>query len=219
MLGNYAYNPFRYPYMITLIDVSGKRNVNIYDRIDRTLIESGMKQFEEHLHTVKQWEDDFRERVSKVCFPREEANSSPSVWIPIICIALCLYETKRGIPRKTRYTQKNYVRYPYKVQEACDSKAVSFNFLNDRYKKLHGIGRSMKLSEYEQNDQRKNMTKQLRGKIAKRDTYTCQHCGKYMPDGVGLQIDHIVPISKEGKSIPENLQVLCSKCNGSKSNK
>lgn len=123
------------------------------------------------------------------------------------------------VRNKTRYTQKNYVRYPYKVQEACDSKAVSFNFLNDRYKKLHGIGRSMKLSEYEQNDQRKNMTKQLRGKIAKRDNYTCQHCGKYMPDGVGLQIDHIVPISKGGKSIPENLQVLCSKCNGSKSNK
>lgn len=63
------------------------------------------------------------------------------------------------------------------------------------------------------------MTKQLRGKIAKRNNYTCQHCGKYMPDGVGLQIDHIVPISKGGKSIPENLQVLCSKCNGSKSNK
>ena len=49
--------------------------------------------------------------------------------------------------------------------------------------------------------------------------YTCQMCGKYMPDEVGLHVDHIVSISKGGKTVPSNLQVLCSKCNGSKSNK
>lgn len=40
-----------------------------------------------------------------------------------------------------------------------------------------------------------------------------------MPDEVGLHIDHIIPINKGGKSVKSNLQVLCSKCNGSKSNK
>ena len=35
----------------------------------------------------------------------------------------------------------------------------------------------------------------------------------------GLHIDHIVPVSKGGKTVPSNLQVLCSKCNGNKSNK
>ena len=53
----------------------------------------------------------------------------------------------------------------------------------------------------------------------KRDNYTCQICGKFMPDGVGLQIDHIVPVAKGGKTIPSNLQVLCSKCNASKRDK
>lgn len=52
----------------------------------------------------------------------------------------------------------------------------------------------------------------------RRDNYTCQICGKYMPDEVGLHIDHIIPVSKGGKSIASNLQVLCSKCNGHKSN-
>ena len=52
-----------------------------------------------------------------------------------------------------------------------------------------------------------------------RDNYTCQICGKYMPDGVGLHIDHIIPVSKGGKSVESKLQVLCSKCNGSKSNR
>ena len=49
-----------------------------------------------------------------------------------------------------------------------------------------------------------------------RDNYTCQICGKYMPDEVGLHIDHIVPVAKGGKTVPSNLQVLCSKCNSSK---
>ena len=52
-----------------------------------------------------------------------------------------------------------------------------------------------------------------------RDDYTCQICGKYMPDEVRLQIDHIIPVSKGGKTIPSNLQTLCSKCNGKKANK
>ena len=37
------------------------------------------------------------------------------------------------------------------------------------------------------------MTKALRKEIMLRDNYTCQICGKYMPDEVGLHIDHIIP--------------------------
>ena len=63
------------------------------------------------------------------------------------------------------------------------------------------------------------MTQELRERIKLRDNYTCQQCGKYMPDGVGLHIDHIIPVSKGGKTVESNLQVLCSVCNGSKSNR
>lgn len=42
---------------------------------------------------------------------------------------------------------------------------------------------------------------------------------KYMPDEVGIEVDHIIPIAKGGKTVPSNLQVLCSKCNGSKHDK
>ena len=52
------------------------------------------------------------------------------------------------------------------------------------------------------------------GKV--RDNYTCQICGKHMPDEVGLHIDHIISIKNGGKSTPSNLRVLCSKCNGKK---
>ena len=37
--------------------------------------------------------------------------------------------------------------------------------------------------------------------------------------GDKLTIDHIIPLNKGGKTIPENLQVLCRKCNASKSDK
>lgn len=55
-----------------------------------------------------------------------------------------------------------------------------------------------------------------RRRVMQRDDYTCQICGKRMPDGVGLHVDHIVPIAKGGKTVESNLQVLCSKCNGRK---
>lgn len=91
--------------------------------------------------------------------------------------------------------------------------------MKDRNDQLNEIDYACTLREYYSKNQRKLMTKELRRKIMIRDNYTCQCCGKYMPDGVGLQIDHIVPISRGGKTVPSNLQVLCSKCNGNKSNK
>lgn len=84
---------------------------------------------------------------------------------------------------------------------------------------LRSINYETTLNKYHSKNQRKLMTPALRQAVMTRDNYTCQICGKYMPDGVGLQIDHIVPVSKGGKSVMSNLQVLCSKCNGQKKNK
>lgn len=96
---------------------------------------------------------------------------------------------------------------------SCD-----YQGLINRYAMLRDIGFLCTLNEYHSKNQRKLMTKELRKRIMIRDNYTCQMCGKYMPDEVGLHIDHIVPVSKGGKTIESNLQVLCSKCNGRKSN-
>ena len=55
----------------------------------------------------------------------------------------------------------------------------------------------------------------LRGQVLERDAYRCQKCG----DWHDLQIDHIYPASKGGKTVIENLQVLCGACNGKKAAK
>ena len=50
--------------------------------------------------------------------------------------------------------------------------------------------------------------------------YKCAGCGKEFPDRILLQVDHIIPLNKkEGKTVPENLQILCRSCNARKSDK
>ena len=55
----------------------------------------------------------------------------------------------------------------------------------------------------------------LRWRVANRDSFRCQHCGKSpaINAGVQLHIDHILPWSKGGETVLENLQTLCSQCN------
>ena len=67
--------------------------------------------------------------------------------------------------------------------------------------------------------ERNRLNSKLRLIVKQRDNYTCRYCGKVMLDGVGLQIDHILPIAKGGKTELDNLQVLCSVCNRKKSDK
>lgn len=66
--------------------------------------------------------------------------------------------------------------------------------------------------------QRALMTPSLREKIKKRDHYTCCKCKnstKKEPNLL-LEIDHIIPIAKNGLTTEDNLQTLCWKCNRTK---
>jgi len=48
-----------------------------------------------------------------------------------------------------------------------------------------------------------------------RDGFTCQYCGSLKE----LTIDHVVPVSRGGKSTFENCVTACKQCNNKKSNK
>ena len=67
-------------------------------------------------------------------------------------------------------------------------------------------------------EQRALMTTKLRTFIKERDNYTCCQCGNstHKEPNLLLEVDHIIPISKGGLTIKENLQTLCWKCNRSK---
>ena len=70
-------------------------------------------------------------------------------------------------------------------------------------------------------EQRTMMTKKLREAIKTRDDFTCCNCGNstHKEPNLLLEIDHIIPVSKGGRTEEANLQTLCWKCNRTKSNK
>ena len=66
--------------------------------------------------------------------------------------------------------------------------------------------------------------KELRDKAFKharnsKGFYECAACKMTSHNRIPFQVDHIIPLNKGGKTVPENLQVLCRKCNASKSDK
>jgi len=67
--------------------------------------------------------------------------------------------------------------------------------------------------------ERSLMSDSLRYDILKRDGFKCCICGATAKDGATLHVDHIIPVSKGGKTVPSNLQTLCERCNLGKSNK
>lgn len=64
--------------------------------------------------------------------------------------------------------------------------------------------------------ERAKVSEELRQEKFERDGYTCVNCGSTEKES--LEIDHIMPISKGGKTEPSNLQTLCRNCNIRKGN-
>lgn len=66
----------------------------------------------------------------------------------------------------------------------------------------------------------RNINLRLRFKVLSRDNFTCVMCGSSpaKSPNVQLHIDHVIPWSKGGETILDNLQTLCSNCNLGKSN-
>ena len=63
------------------------------------------------------------------------------------------------------------------------------------------------------------ITDSMRYDVLRRDGFKCVLCGASAKDGVRLQVDHIMPVSKGGRSVMSNLRTLCERCNTGKSNK
>lgn len=205
-------SPFHYPYFEYEFNVSGKRKPKFEDLIDQYINNRGIGAFEEHYRKVQQWKYDSQQKLDKSILKNLRQRQYYECLDDEHMFQFILTR------QQTRYKQVNYKKTSYKVTVQDKIYSCDYQGLINRYAMLRDIGFQCTLNEYHSKNQRKLMTKELRKRIMIRDNYTCQMCGKYMPDEVGLHIDHIVPVSKGGKTIESNLQVLCSKCNGRKSN-
>lgn len=206
-------SPFHYPYFNYYFDVSGKRKPQIDNLIDNFLIEQQFPIVILKHKEIECWKLECQKKIENSIMKKYRTKQYQES-LNDRC-AFRFYLTRQ----QTRYRQRNYIKSSYKVTQIVESFSCDYTFLFNRNEQLKAINYECTLNEYNSKSQRKLMTKELRKKIMTRDNYTCQLCGKYMPDEVGLHIDHIISISGGGKTIPSNLQVLCSKCNGKKSNK
>jgi 5-methylcytosine-specific restriction endonuclease McrA len=51
----------------------------------------------------------------------------------------------------------------------------------------------------------------LRLAVLERDNYTCMHCGR-----PATEADHVIPRSKGGRDVMENLVASCKRCNATR---
>ncbi len=52
-----------------------------------------------------------------------------------------------------------------------------------------------------------------RANLLVRDNYTCQYCGRSVKNPKDRTIDHVIPRSRGGKTVWENVVLCCRKCN------
>lgn len=201
-----------YPSTTITIDITRKSKMDDDDLIDYYLINFGTEEILNHIKVINEWKNkkitSYKNKESKINKFKLRCEKNEHKAFSFV-----------GTRTQTRYRQRNYVREAYKVSVKSNDFYVSDNDILSRISFLEKHNYNVTYNNYNKIDQRKAMTKSLREYIKERDDYTCQICGAYMPDEIGLHIDHIIPIKKGGKSIPENLRVLCSKCNGSKGGK
>ena len=89
---------------------------------------------------------------------------------------------------------------------------------------VYGKRQFEKMSLYEIRQIVPDYEKELREKTFQRaltanGMYICACCGKKYSNRLQLQVDHIIPLNRGGKTTLDNLQILCRSCNGRKGDK
>jgi len=111
------------------------------------------------------------------------------------------YSSRMGRVREGISKRYNYIEY----------KQVEYEYFQLRTEN--------RLYEISSRVERAKMSESMRYDVFKRDGFRCRICGASANDGAKLHVDHIIPISKGGRTRMDNLQTLCDRCNIGKGNK
>ena len=127
--------------------------------------------------------------------------------------------TKKNFPIYERceiagfFKSITHVEYVENTKE-LEELVIIINDIVTKFKEL-ALEYPQKSSSSLNGTKREPVSNKLKHEIWRRDNFTCQYCGKTIND-IELEVDHILPVSKGGKSILSNLQTLCVECNRKK---
>jgi len=108
----------------------------------------------------------------------------------------------------------DYVNSENNDEEIADSDTplIPINILVDKSKEIQ---KEIKIKRTP-----RGINLRLRWTILKRDNFSCRKCGRSpaKDQSIILHVDHIIPWSKDGETVLDNLETLCEGCNLGKSN-
>lgn len=200
---------FSYPYFQHKFDITGKRKTDVEELVKSFIAdESNWNEICEHYRIVEEWKKNQYSYAESI-----ENEKKRDKTLTALKMAIDDGHEYRFI------AVRNYRRYNDYTEQVDSEIYMNFEQLKSMRESSPSLVQpadTRSVSAEHRARQRALMTPELRRQIAERDNYTCQKCGRYMPDGFGLEIDHIVPVSKGGETVPWNLQVLCYRCNAEK---
>ena len=87
---------------------------------------------------------------------------------------------------------------------AKETQVIQFALYDEEFEYLGKVTHD----DYDKGKYDRNIKPKMRYNVLERDNRKCQMCGKGIIQGVILHIDHIIPVTKGGKTKMENLQTL-----------
>lgn len=118
----------------------------------------------------------------------------------------------------TEYTITCFVTYtsPQGRNYYSKHKTIGESEILELFRKLDSETTLHASEAWRRKTERAKVTPAVRFRIIQRDGGRCCVCGRSAQDGVELEVDHIIPISRGGDSRESNLQTLCRECNRGK---
>ena len=114
------------------------------------------------------------------------------------------------------------VRYTSPKGQNSYSRGLECDFeqLRSGLTEIRQIQQARSSARFLSQQERNRMSESVRYQVLSRDNSRCTRCGATpQTHGVSLHVDHVVPVSKGGKTEIDNLQTLCAPCNLGKSNR
>lgn len=109
------------------------------------------------------------------------------------------------------FNENDYDDGPFKIEEEMSCK--EFGHLCPVYFVSEPFTETEKVRK-----RSRSISRETALRVARRDNYNCQICGKHLQDAE-IEYDHIIPYSRGGHSEESNIRITCRECNRKKSNK